>query len=52
MQTGGRTDRMKPFTILQMCLIKDYTPRGLFFKGEELVSATSKEDLRSMHVSI
>jgi len=43
---------MMPFTILQVCLIKDYTSRDLIFKGEELVSATSKEDLGSMQVSI
>jgi len=48
MQTGGWTDRVRPFTVLQMCLLIDYTSRELYFKREEFISATSKEDLRSM----
>jgi len=37
MQTGGWTDRMTPFTVLQMCLLIDYTSSELFFKGEEFI---------------
>jgi len=48
----GQTGRRRPFTILQMCLLIDYTSRELFFKGEAFISATPKEDLRSMQVSI